>query len=84
MMKQRKLLMTPIRATVGPATDENQAAAHRFKFYVRAVIESDDWPSLSIVQLFLNLRYILCVPASFAIVSLMLRDLVAYKIKCVY
>ena len=57
-MKQRKGLMTHRQselkktsswATVGPATDKHQAPTHRLKFYVRAVIESEAWPT--IVQL---------------------------------
>ena len=33
-------------ATVGPATDKHQAQTHRLKFYVRAVIESEAWPTV--------------------------------------
>ena len=35
--------------TVGPATDKNQTPTHRLKLYVRAVIESEAWPT--VVQL---------------------------------
>ena len=34
---------------VGPATDKHQAPTHRLKLYVRAVIESEAWPT--VVQL---------------------------------
>ena len=34
---------------VGPATDKHQTSTHRLKLYVRAVIESEAWPT--IVQL---------------------------------
>ena len=34
---------------MGPATDKHQAPTHRFKLYVRAVIESEAWPT--VVQL---------------------------------
>ena len=36
-------------ATVGPATDKHQAPTHLLKLYVRAVIESEAWPT--VVQL---------------------------------
>ena len=36
-------------ATVGPATDKHQAPTHQLKLYVRAVIESEAWPT--VVQL---------------------------------
>ena len=36
-------------ATVGSATDKHQAPTHRLKHYVRAVIESEAWPT--VVQL---------------------------------
>ena len=54
MMKQRKGLMTELKktsswATVGPATDKHQAPTLRLKVYVRAVIESEAWPT--VVQL---------------------------------
>ena len=32
-------------ATVGPATDKHQSPTHRIKLYVRAVIESETWPT---------------------------------------
>ena len=36
-------------ATVGPATDKHQAPTHKLKLYIRAVIESEAWPT--VVQL---------------------------------
>ena len=36
-------------ATVGPATYKHPAPTHRLKLYVRAVIESEAWPT--VVQL---------------------------------
>ena len=33
-------------ATVGPATDKHQAPTHRLKLYVRAVLESEAWPTV--------------------------------------
>ena len=35
--------------TVGPATDKHQAPTHRSKLYIRAVIQSETWPT--VVQL---------------------------------
>ena len=32
--------------TVGPATAKRQAPTHRLKLYVRAVIESEAWPTV--------------------------------------
>ena len=58
MMKQRKGLMTDRYselkitsswATVVPATDKHKAPTHGLKLYVRAVIESEVWPT--VVQL---------------------------------
>ena len=55
MTKQRKgpkthrrseLKKTPSWATVGPATDKHQAPTHRSKLYVRAIIESEAWPTV--------------------------------------
>ena len=36
----------PSWATVGPATDKHQAPTHRLKLYVRAVKESEAWPTV--------------------------------------
>ena len=46
---QIELKKTSSWATVGPATDKHQAPTHRLKLYVRAVIESEAWPT--VVQL---------------------------------
>ena len=40
---------------MGPITDKHQAPTHRLKLYVRAVIESEAWPT--IVQLKRNRIY---------------------------
>ena len=44
-----ELKKTSSWASVGPATDKHQAPTHRLKLYVRAVIESEAWPT--VVQL---------------------------------
>ena len=44
-----ELKKTSSWATVGPDTDKHQAPTHRLKLYVRAVIESEAWPT--VVQL---------------------------------
>ena len=40
------LIVRAIEATLGPATDKHQAPTHRLKLYVRAVIESEAWPTI--------------------------------------
>ena len=55
MMKQRNGLMiyswselkkTSSWATVGPVKDKHQELTNRLKFYARAIIESDAWPTV--------------------------------------
>ena len=54
MKKQRKWLVrarkTSRWGTVGSAKDKHQAPTNGFKLYVRAIIESEAWPT--VVQLF--------------------------------
>ena len=43
---QSELKKTSSWATVGPATDKHQAPTHQLKLHVRAVIESEAWPTV--------------------------------------
>ena len=52
MMKQKTAHDSQIelkKIAVGPATDKHQAPTHGLKLYVRAIIESEAWPT--VVQL---------------------------------